>query len=393
MKKKNIPFTLQLFVTEKCNLKCQYCYEGIERKSTIMRSDIAQSALTRIIPRLDCDEVIIDFIGGEPLFAFDLLKNLVDFAKKHEHHWRKKYTFFATTNGTLLNNEMKEWLYDHRDTIVLGLSLDGTRAAHNLNRSNSYDLIEPHLSFFREAWPFQPVKMTITPQTVDHVYEGILNIYSYGLKCSANVVYEDVWSGIGRNKYLQVFASELERLVEYFGARPDLEVPGLILDLPIQNFIAEMEKDWNWCGADRSMKCIYIDGREFPCHRFATTFCNKSSFSDKNSCSPNNVNTKCKNCKFFYACPTCDAYNYEMNGSQNYKTDYHCDLIKLQIIATAKLKYRRLNYDMLKRRHMDQNIDKLGEIVNTIDSILYVGKHMEMEGYGLSSKSIQSSLI
>jgi radical SAM protein with 4Fe4S-binding SPASM domain len=288
---------------------------------------------------------------------------------------------------------MKEWLYDHRDTVVLGLSLDGTRAAHNFNRSNSYDRIEPHLSFFRDTWPFQPVKMTISPQVVDQIYEGILNIYSYGLKCSANVVYEDVWSGIGRDKYLPVFASELERLVEHFGERPSLEVPGLILDLPIQNFVAEMEKDWKWCGAGSSMKCIYVDGREFPCHRFANLLRHKSSFSGTNSSSPKKVNAKCDNCAFFYACPTCDSYNYEMNGSRNYKTDYHCELIKLQIMATAKLKYRRLNYHMLRFRQLDRNIDELAEIVNTIDSILYVAKHMDIEGYNLSWNSIPSSVI
>lgn len=37
---------------------------------------------------------------------------------------------------------MKEWFREHKDTFVLGLSLDGLPETHNHNRSNSYDKID-----------------------------------------------------------------------------------------------------------------------------------------------------------------------------------------------------------------------------------------------------------
>ncbi len=52
------------------------------------------------------------------------------------------YICFATTNGTLIKDEIKEWIEQNSERFWLGLSVDGTKAMHNLNRSNSYDQID-----------------------------------------------------------------------------------------------------------------------------------------------------------------------------------------------------------------------------------------------------------
>jgi sulfatase maturation enzyme AslB (radical SAM superfamily) len=54
----------------------------------------------------------------------------------------KDFIFFATTNGAMLNNEMKQWFCMHKNCFVLGLSLDGAKETHDANRSNSFDMID-----------------------------------------------------------------------------------------------------------------------------------------------------------------------------------------------------------------------------------------------------------
>jgi uncharacterized protein len=385
-------FILQLFVTEKCNLNCKYCYEkGIKRKDS-MSPQIAESTLNRIIPQLDMyDNVLIDLIGGEPLLSFELIKYLISLAKKQQDVWQKKVTFFASTNGTLLTDEMKDWFYLNKENITLGLSLDGTKQAQDLNRSKSYNLIEPHLSFFKETWPYQPVKMTINPRVIDQVYDGVTHIYSLGLKCTANVVFEDVWRSKKREQQLEIFESELDKLVDFFSQRPELDEPGLILKLPIENCIRNVEKDWSWCGAGRTMKCFFLEGQEFDCHRFATTLLSKQLTCDDEK-NYFELNPKCKDCKFYFACPTCDAFNYEINNNRNYKTDFHCDLIKMQILATAKLRYKRLYQNIMKLHSKDIRIEDISEIVSTIKSILYVSENISIPNYDLSHGGLTSSI-
>ena len=68
-------------------------------------------------------------------------------------------------NKTIHNGkEIQDWLYENRDKIVLKLSLDGNRKSHNLNRSNSFELIDT--SFFVKTWSNVRVNMVITPATL-----------------------------------------------------------------------------------------------------------------------------------------------------------------------------------------------------------------------------------
>jgi uncharacterized protein len=392
MTKEEIVQTFQLFITEKCNLNCRYCYEGSDKGKQTISLNIAKDALDRHIPHIpECDYIIIDLIGGEPLIEYDLIRELFDFTEERRAIWNREFVLFATTNGTLLTDEMKSWFYKNREKVILGLSLDGTRKAHNLNRSNSYDLIEPHFSFFRETWPEQPVKMTINPDVLDQIFDGVLNIYSNGLTCTANVVFEDVWN-TNKEENLRIFASELDRLVEFFGERPELDAPALILQLPITNLTNGVEENWKWCGAGTSMRCIYADGKIYDCHRFATI--PKNSFKAKIN-EEAQYNPKCQSCVFLHACPTCDAYNTEVTGYPTFKTDFHCEFIKLQILATAKLEYRRLLYRFSKLYHQGEGLEELSNLMSTLESIIFVNQHMDLPNYAnnlqISSDEIKTS--
>jgi hypothetical protein len=81
--------------------------------------------------------VEIGFIGGEPLLEFPLINDVFDYVCKL--NLKTPYVFYATTNGTLLTDELKAWFTEHKNCFYLGLSIDGRKETHDRNRCNSFD--------------------------------------------------------------------------------------------------------------------------------------------------------------------------------------------------------------------------------------------------------------
>ena len=140
-------FNPTICVTRSCNLNCVYCYQkhkGTER----MDFPTAKACVDEIfssIPGSAYAGVLLKFMGGEPLLEFDLLRQVYEYV--HERYPDVKKMLFATTNGTLLNDEMKAWFHEHRQSFYLGLSIDGTAEVHNHNRSGSFDMIDTRFGF------------------------------------------------------------------------------------------------------------------------------------------------------------------------------------------------------------------------------------------------------
>ena len=99
-----------LLTTYRCNLDCKYCYIHAKRNKDMtleMAQSILEPFLLKTAGRLD-----IAFMGGETLLAIDVIKPLVEWAEKGI--WNRRYRFFGSTNGTLLNPNLKFWLKEHR---------------------------------------------------------------------------------------------------------------------------------------------------------------------------------------------------------------------------------------------------------------------------------------
>lgn len=128
---------LVLNVTEKCNLKCKYCFyvaeNRLKRKHSSKSSNfnIIQRTIDFFIQRTNKigKKPSICFYGGEPLIRFDLIKKSVDYVR---NSLGNKVILTMTTNGTRLNDKIINYLIDHNVGIVF--SLDGPAAIHNKNR-------------------------------------------------------------------------------------------------------------------------------------------------------------------------------------------------------------------------------------------------------------------
>ena len=106
--RKGIRFSPSLCLTHNCNLNCIYCYQQHDTNNH-MSFETACKCIDEIFDHIpdDMDEVEVSFIGGEPLIEFELIKRIVDYTKRKKV--KHPYIFYATTNGTLLDEEKKQY--------------------------------------------------------------------------------------------------------------------------------------------------------------------------------------------------------------------------------------------------------------------------------------------
>lgn len=141
---------LCLHIAHDCNMCCKYCFAGEGEYSgdrSLMSFEVAKRALDFLIEQSGSRKNLeVDFFGGEPLLNFDVVKQLVAYARSIEKEKGKNFRFTLTTNGVLLNDEVMEWANKECYNVVL--SLDGRKETNDRmrrtrNDKGTYDLILP----------------------------------------------------------------------------------------------------------------------------------------------------------------------------------------------------------------------------------------------------------
>lgn len=120
-------YTITLEVNQICNLRCGYCYLG-EKTKQKMTEEIAHKSLEIALLNVEKHRdrrLWVDFVGGEAFLSFPLLQDLVEYIEKEAKKRDVKVSYSATTNGTIMNEDMLEWLVKYR--FQLKLSIDGSK--------------------------------------------------------------------------------------------------------------------------------------------------------------------------------------------------------------------------------------------------------------------------
>ena len=146
----NVIKALCLHVAHTCNLNCSYCFASqgkYQGERAIMSFEVGKRAFDFLIENSgDRKNLEVDFFGGEPLMNWDVVKQLVAYARSIEKEHNKNFRFTLTTNGLLINDEVIDFLNKEMSNVVL--SLDGRKEVHDLFRrdyagNGSYDRIIP----------------------------------------------------------------------------------------------------------------------------------------------------------------------------------------------------------------------------------------------------------
>lgn len=127
---------LILELTGKCNLRCGYCIYNDNCKdnrnfiSNDMSFEVAKAAIDHAKKHAG-NRIAITFYGGEPLLKMDLMKWCIEYSL--ENLSDKDLTFSLTTNLTLMNKEIAEYLASIPKLSVV-CSVDGPEKIHNSYR-------------------------------------------------------------------------------------------------------------------------------------------------------------------------------------------------------------------------------------------------------------------
>lgn len=329
--------------------------------------DIITSEFDFVAKSSQFKEISIDFIGGEPLLKFDLIKEIAEWI------WSAPrpvpYILFSTTNGTLLDGAMKEWFRHHKKRFYLSLSFDGTSEMHRINRGECLDDID--LDFFYENWPDQPLKMTISPETVDSLCQGIIFLQEKGFRVGASLGYGMPWN----EKSVAEYGKQLQILGEYYLEHKNIQ-PVSLLDLPLQYTLEKPSPAQSkFCGAGTHMAAYDVDGTAYPCHMF-TPLVLKSDKSDIHVLqfieNEQYSDLRCRGCVLEKICPTCYGMNYKQRGDIALRDEMVCRLFKEQVLANCWFKTQ-----LLKRKKMNENLSV--EDIRLAKSCLFLLKEFNFQ--------------
>lgn len=130
------PTYVTLFLTNKCNLRCIYCYaSGGEKAGTTIPRKVAKSAIDLIINNAlskNQKSVGVGFHGGgEPTIAWKTLVECVEYARGRSSEQGLQLNLSIATNGIISAKKLR-WIMDNFTS--LNLSLDGTEEVQNYHR-------------------------------------------------------------------------------------------------------------------------------------------------------------------------------------------------------------------------------------------------------------------
>ena len=105
---------MELMLTEECNHRCDYCFVEGKNPANPMNRETAEKAVDFLFERSrEKPELKILFFGGEPMLAFELIKEIVLYVEEKIAGAGKKISFDMTTNGTLFDEERASFLAEH----------------------------------------------------------------------------------------------------------------------------------------------------------------------------------------------------------------------------------------------------------------------------------------
>ena len=146
----NVVKALCLHVAHTCNLNCSYCFASQGKyhgERALMSFEVGKQALDFLMDNSGSRHNLeVDFFGGEPLMNWDVVKQLVAYARSVEKERGKNFRFTLTTNGMLIDDEVIEFANREMSNVVL--SLDGRKEIHDATRvdyagNGSYERIVP----------------------------------------------------------------------------------------------------------------------------------------------------------------------------------------------------------------------------------------------------------
>jgi uncharacterized protein len=194
---------LILLLTRRCNLSCEYCYNG-EAKALDMSEKIMDEAF-KLLSR-STGPFHIQLTGGEATLVPELVKKAYEKTTMLIKETGRPGTLAIQTNGTLLNAEMVKNLKNWR--IEVGISLDASPDINDKIRGKTKNLLEGLSLLNDHNIPFN-VTTVLSSLNVSYLHELPLFLARYPMVRGIGL---DLLTRKGRG--FNVFSPERNKLYE-----------------------------------------------------------------------------------------------------------------------------------------------------------------------------------
>lgn len=341
---------LCLHVAHTCNLNCSYCFASQGKyhgDRALMSLDVGKRALDFLIensgPRRNLE---VDFFGGEPLMNWDVVKQLVGYARKREKEAGKNFRFTLTTNGMLIDDDVID--FSNREMSNVVLSLDGRKEIHDRLRvdyagNGSYDRIVPKFQEFvkRRGDGDYYMRGTFTHANPDFLNDiKVMLDLGFDKLSMEPVVCAPGDEAALTEQDLPIVFEQYEKLAELMLEREKAGKPftfyHYMIDLTGGPCIY---KRISGCGSGTEYMAVTPWGDLYPCHQFVGEEKYKlgdiwngvtaKGVQDEFACCNVYTRPDCADCwAKLYCSGGCAANAYHSTGSVNGVYKYGCELFK-----------------------------------------------------------------
>ena len=341
---------LCLHIAHTCNLNCAYCFASQGKyhgERALMSFEVGKQALDFLVANSgNRHNLEVDFFGGEPLMNFDVVKQLVAYARSIEKEHNKNFRFTLTTNGVLIDDDVIDFANKEMSNVVL--SLDGRKEVHDRFRvdyagNGSYDNIVPKFQKLVEARGGKNYYMrgTFTHHNPDFL-EDIKQMLDLGFD---ELSMEPVVCAAGDPSELTeadkaVVLDQYEKLAELMIERDKQGEP-----FTFYHYMIDLKggpcvyKRISGCGSGTEYMAVTPWGDLYPCHQFVgddkyllgNVFDGVKNTAIQDEFLKCNVYSRkeCQDCwAKLYCSGGCAANAYHATGSVNGVYEYGCDLFR-----------------------------------------------------------------
>ena len=354
---------LCLHIAHTCNLNCSYCFASQGKyhgERAIMSYEVGKRALDFLIENSGTRRNLeVDFFGGEPLMNFQVVKDLVAYARSIEKEKGKNFRFTLTTNGVLVDDDVIAWANRECSNVVL--SLDGRKEIHDRFRvdyagNGSWEKIVPKFQKFVQARGGKDYYMrgTFTHANPDFLkdIQTMLDLGFNELSMEPVVCAADDPSALTEED-LPIVMEQYEKLADLMLQRDKEGRPftfyHYMIDLTGGPCIY---KRISGCGSGTEYMAVTPWGDLYPCHQFVgeERFClgniwdgvTNREIQNEFACCNVYAHPECKDCwARLYCSGGCAANAYHATGSVTGVYEYGCKLFRKRMECAIRVAVAR----------------------------------------------------
>ena len=252
---------LTLALTERCNLRCGYCFA--RSSSRRLDPELADAAVDWFMAQArDQAKPRLTFFGGEPFLEAGLMRRALERARLRAQP-QQTVECSAPTNGLAFSPYARDLCQEFG--LSLTVSIDGP--AHSERRwLDGADSGPDLVARIPQLLPFATLaRLTVTPTNVARLSHNIIEVARLGFPA---ILFNPAWDHVWDDAAVAIWRRELARIVGWV-----LDARAAGLRVPQMRNLADIEarlvlgRPRQLCGAGNLSMAAATDGTLVPCER------------------------------------------------------------------------------------------------------------------------------